>query len=172
MKRILKNRTHWLQRIVFILIALFAFQSNLLAVHLSQLEGCLEIGHLRDITELDENGCQHISEYHFLESRMSFIEGSEPENTHFIRIISAGVMASSSILGWGKNSVGHLIKHRNVLGFGNISAQQAQKMLPQLRGAANQLLNNANPALTRVGNWNTGRCDFDSFGELQKWYPD
>ena len=27
-------------------------------------------------------------------------------------------------------------------------------MLPQLRSAANQLLNNANPALTRVGRWN------------------
>ena len=61
----------------------------------------------------------------------------------------------SQILSWGKNSTGHLIKHRDVLGFGNVSAQQAQKMLPQLRGAANQLLNNANPALTRVGNWNT-----------------
>ncbi|WP_035093563.1 hypothetical protein, partial [Aquimarina macrocephali] len=60
---------------------------------------------------------------------------------------------SSQILGWGKNSAGHLIKHRNVLGFGNVSAQQVQKMLPQLRGAANQLLNNANPALTRVGQW-------------------
>lgn len=60
---------------------------------------------------------------------------------------------SSQILGWGKNSTGHLIKHRDVLGFGNVSAQQAQKMLPQLRGAANQLLNNANPALTRVGQW-------------------
>lgn len=58
-------------------------------------------------------------------------------------------------MGWGKNSAGHLIKHRDVLGLGNVSAQQAQKMLPQLRGAANQLLNNANPALTRVGNWNT-----------------
>ncbi|HLV39853.1 hypothetical protein [Xanthomarina sp.] len=46
-----------------------------------------------------------------------------------------------------------MIKHRDVLGFGNVSAQQAQKMLPQLRGAANQLLNNANSALTRVGQW-------------------
>ena len=26
-------------------------------------------------------------------------------------------------------------------------------MLPQLRGAVNQLLNNADPALTRVGQW-------------------
>ena len=63
------------------------------------------------------------------------------------------VKTSSQIIGWGKNSTGHLIKHRNVLGFGKVSAQQAQKMLPQLRGAANQLLNNANPALTRVGQW-------------------
>jgi len=62
---------------------------------------------------------------------------------------------SSRILTWGKNSIGHLIKHRDVLGFGNVSAQQAQKMLPQLRGAANQLLNAADPALTRVGSWNT-----------------
>ncbi|GLB54011.1 hypothetical protein NBRC110019_30520 [Neptunitalea chrysea] len=60
---------------------------------------------------------------------------------------------SSRILGWGNNSTGHLIKHRNALGFGEVSAQQAQKMLPQLRAAANRLLNNANPALTRVGQW-------------------
>ena len=69
--------------------------------------------------------------------------------------VSVGEAAkgSSQILGRGKNSTGHLIKHRSVLGFGEVSAQQAQKMLPQLRGAANQLLNNANPALTRVGQW-------------------
>jgi len=66
---------------------------------------------------------------------------------------SIAAKSSSQILGWGKNSTGHLIKHRNVLGLGEVSAQQAQKMLPQLRGAANQLLNNANPALTRVGQW-------------------
>ncbi len=41
------------------------------------------------------------------------------------------------------------------MGFGGKTPQQLQKMLPQLRGAANQLLNNANPALTRVGAWNT-----------------
>lgn len=61
--------------------------------------------------------------------------------------------ASSQVLLWGKNSGGHLIKHRDVLEFGSVSAQQAQKMLPQLRGAANQLLNSANPTLTRVGQW-------------------
>lgn len=61
--------------------------------------------------------------------------------------------SSSQILSWGRNSVGHLIKHRDVLGFGSVSPQQAQKMVPQLRAAVNQLFNNANPALTRVGRW-------------------
>jgi hypothetical protein len=58
-------------------------------------------------------------------------------------------------LSWGKNAKGHLIKHADALGFGGHTPQQLQKMLPQLRGAANQLLNNADPALTRVGAWNT-----------------
>ncbi len=60
---------------------------------------------------------------------------------------------SSQILGWGKNAKGHLIKHADALGFGEKTPQQLQKMLPELRSAANQLLNNANPALTRVGQW-------------------
>jgi hypothetical protein len=54
---------------------------------------------------------------------------------------------------WGKNSTGHFVEHREVLGLGEVSAQQAQRMLPQLRKAANQLLNNANSTLTRVGEW-------------------
>lgn len=37
--------------------------------------------------------------------------------------------------------------------FGEYTPQQLQKMLPQLRSAANQLLNDADPALTRVGEW-------------------
>jgi RHS repeat-associated protein len=68
---------------------------------------------------------------------------------------STNVVMSSRILSWGENSMGHLIKHRDVLGFGGVTAQQAQKMLPQLRSAANQLFNNANSALTRIGDWNT-----------------
>ncbi|WP_201919788.1 DUF6443 domain-containing protein [Aquimarina mytili] len=60
---------------------------------------------------------------------------------------------SSQILSWGKNAKGHLIKHADALGFGGNTPQQLQKMLPQLRSAANQLLNNANPALTRIGQW-------------------
>ena len=72
MKRILKNRIHWLQRIVVILIALFGFQSNLFAVHLFQLQDSLEIGHLRDIVELDEDGCKHIIECQLWEFCLSF----------------------------------------------------------------------------------------------------
>lgn len=60
---------------------------------------------------------------------------------------------ASQILSWGNNAKGHLIKHADVFGFGDFSVQQLQKMLPQLRGAANQLLNNADPALTRIGQW-------------------
>jgi hypothetical protein len=60
---------------------------------------------------------------------------------------------SSQILGWGKNAKGHLIKHADALGFSGHPLQQLQKMLPQLRGAANQLYNNVNPALTRIGRW-------------------
>lgn len=60
---------------------------------------------------------------------------------------------SSRILSWGSTAKGHLIKHADALGFGNYSAQQLQKMLPQLRSAANQLYNNINPKLTRIGNW-------------------
>jgi RHS repeat-associated protein len=60
---------------------------------------------------------------------------------------------SSRILGWGDNAKGHLIKHADVLGFGGYTPQQLQKMLPQLRGAANQLLNKADASLTRVGKW-------------------
>ncbi len=60
---------------------------------------------------------------------------------------------SSQILSWGNNAKGHLIKHADVLGFGGHTPQQLQKMLPQLRGAANQLLNGADAALTRVGQW-------------------
>ncbi|MPT35625.1 hypothetical protein [Flavobacterium sp. WV_118_3] len=60
---------------------------------------------------------------------------------------------SSQILSWGNNAKGHLIKHADVLGFGGHTPQQLQKMLPQLRGAANQLYNNVNPTLTRLGRW-------------------
>ncbi|MGG5577257.1 hypothetical protein ACPDHL_07950 [Myroides sp. C15-4] len=60
---------------------------------------------------------------------------------------------TSKALSWGKNSAGHLVKHRDVLGFGNVSAQQAQKIVPELKAVANQLLKNSNPALTRVGQW-------------------
>ena len=62
---------------------------------------------------------------------------------------------SSRILSWGQNSKGHLIKHRDVLGFGHLTAQQAQKIVPQLKKTANQLLNNADPSLSKVGFWNT-----------------
>ncbi len=66
--------------------------------------------------------------------------------------------SSSQILGWGNNAKGHLIKHADALGFGGYSPQQLQKMLPQLRSAANQLYNDINPALTRIGRW-TGQAD-------------
>jgi len=59
----------------------------------------------------------------------------------------------SQILSWGKNAKGHLIAHADELGFGSYSPQQLQKMLPQLRSAANQLYNNLNLALTRIGRW-------------------
>jgi hypothetical protein len=59
----------------------------------------------------------------------------------------------SQILSWGNNAKGHLIKHADVLGFGENTPQQLQKMLPQLRGAANQLYNNIDPALSRIGRW-------------------
>ncbi len=69
------------------------------------------------------------------------------------KIFKNTVKNSSQILGWGKNYKGNLIKHADVLGFGGHSPQELQKMLPQLRSAANQLYNNINPALTRVGRW-------------------
>ncbi|HMS30745.1 MAG TPA: hypothetical protein PKD32_12905 [Saprospiraceae bacterium] len=68
-------------------------------------------------------------------------------------VASAAAKTSSQILSWGDNAKGHLIKHANVLGFGGYTPQQLQKMLPQLRGAANQLLNGADATLTRVGQW-------------------
>jgi RHS repeat-associated protein len=74
--------------------------------------------------------------------------------TFFKLLGNAGkILRVSRILSWGKNSNGHLIKHAAVLGFGEYTPQQLQKMLPQLRAAANQIFNNANPALTRVGQW-------------------
>ena len=60
---------------------------------------------------------------------------------------------NSSILGWSKNSEGHLIKHSNTLGFTDKTPQQLQRMLPELRSAANKLLNEADPTLTRIGQW-------------------
>jgi len=56
-------------------------------------------------------------------------------------------------LTFGKNSVGHLIKHRDVLGFSHITEQQAQKLVPQLRAATQEVYKQANPALTRIGQW-------------------
>jgi hypothetical protein len=63
------------------------------------------------------------------------------------------VESSSKILSWGKNSSGHLIKHADALGFGGYTPQELQKMLPQLRSAANKLYNNIDPSLTRIGSW-------------------
>lgn len=60
---------------------------------------------------------------------------------------------SSIFLTWSKNSKGHLIKHADALGFSGKTPAELQKMLPQLRAAANQLLNNADSALTRTGQW-------------------
>lgn len=56
-------------------------------------------------------------------------------------------------LSFGRNFVGHLIKHRDVLGFAHITEQQAQKYIPQLRKAATDLYNQADHTLTRVGQW-------------------
>lgn len=39
------------------------------------------------------------------------------------------------------------------MGFGNKTPQQLQKMVPELKEAATKLLQNADPALTRVGQW-------------------
>jgi RHS repeat-associated protein len=66
---------------------------------------------------------------------------------------------SSRFLRWGSNAKGHLIKHADELGFGGHTPQQLQKMLPQLKSAANQLYNNVNPALTRIGRWGTLKDD-------------
>ncbi len=76
-------------------------------------------------------------------------QGNQTANTQ----PATGGGASSRVLSWGSNAKGHLIKHADVLGFGQNTPQQLQKMLPQLRGAANQLYNNINPALTRLGKW-------------------
>lgn len=54
---------------------------------------------------------------------------------------------------YGKNAKGHLIKHADALGFGKYTPQQLQKMVPQLKTALKQLLQNADPALTRVGDY-------------------
>jgi RHS repeat-associated protein len=59
----------------------------------------------------------------------------------------------SRLLSWGKTAKGHLIKHADALGFGGYSHQELQKMVPQLRSAANQLYNDVNPGLTRIGRW-------------------
>ena len=77
--------------------------------------------------------------------------GPNGEARIFKNIASKG--ASSRILSWGNNAKGHLIKHADALGFGSHSTQQLQKMLTELRGAANQLYNNVNPALTKIGVW-------------------
>ena len=58
-----------------------------------------------------------------------------------------------NIVSFGKNSSGHLIKHRDVLGFGLVSAQQAQKIIPQLKQAATAFVHGADVTLTRVGQW-------------------
>ena len=87
-------------------------------------------------------------------SRVLSVKEVRPDHEILREVASVAAKTSSRILSWGKNSKGHLIKHADALGFGNHTPQQLQKMLPELRGAANQLLNNANPALTRVGNWN------------------
>jgi hypothetical protein len=52
---------------------------------------------------------------------------------------------------YGPSKVGHLLKHRDVLGYGDISYQQAQKMIPQLEAAANNLFSRMK--LERVGQW-------------------
>ncbi|MEJ5148735.1 hypothetical protein [Sphingobacterium sp. MYb388] len=46
----------------------------------------------------------------------------------------------------------------NAIGFGEYSIQQLQKIVPQLRSAANQLYNNLNSTLTRTGAW-PGQAD-------------
>lgn len=54
-------------------------------------------------------------------------------------------------LRYGKNAEGHLVKHRDALGFGHLTAQEAQQYIPQLKAEANKLLKSINPDLTRVG---------------------
>jgi len=76
-----------------------------------------------------------------------------------IGAIKAGLLyfgaanTSSQVLSWGNNAKGHLIKHADELGLGGYSLQQLQRMIPQLRSAANQLYNNVIPSLTRIGRW-------------------
>jgi hypothetical protein len=76
----------------------------------------------------------------------------------YAKYFGTATQTSSRILSWGSNAKGHLIKHADALGFEGYSAQQLQKLLPQLRSAANQLYNNVNPALTRIGRW-AGQAD-------------
>lgn len=58
-------------------------------------------------------------------------------------------------LTWGRSSNGHLIKHRDVLGYGHKSAQEAQKIIPKLKESVKALLKQSNPKLTRIGNFIT-----------------
>ncbi|MBL7915574.1 MAG: hypothetical protein JNL49_11070 [Bacteroidia bacterium] len=62
-------------------------------------------------------------------------------------------LAGGRTLSWGRTAKSHLIRHADALGFGQYSPQQLQKMLPQLKGSADELYNNINPGLTRIGRW-------------------
>ncbi|MES2822761.1 MAG: RHS repeat-associated core domain-containing protein [Pseudomonadota bacterium] len=57
-------------------------------------------------------------------------------------------------LTWGKNAMGHLIKHADVVGYGHLSPQELQKMMPELKNAVQSLLLSADTSLTKIGNWN------------------
>ncbi|MEZ4827685.1 MAG: hypothetical protein R3C61_15595 [Bacteroidia bacterium] len=59
--------------------------------------------------------------------------------------------AANGRLSFGSNKVGHLLKHRDVLGFGEIPYNQAQKMIPELESAANNLFGKMK--LERVGQY-------------------
>lgn len=96
-----------MQRIVVILIALFVFQSNLFAVYLSQKEGCLEIVHLRDIVELDEDGYKHIIECQLWAFCLSFSQVSELENAHSKRAKLLSTIGGAKL--WPATSNGRIV---------------------------------------------------------------
>jgi len=67
------------------------------------------------------------------------------------KILGKVSQVTKGTLSFGNSAKGHLIKHADVLGFGNHSPQQLQKMMPELENAANNLFGKMK--LERVGKW-------------------